>query len=46
MVTTLWLATPVAWPWYTVIGSLTTLLTGAIAHAVGGGDRSRAPASG
>ncbi|HKO01618.1 MAG TPA: sodium:solute symporter, partial [Thermoanaerobaculia bacterium] len=28
VVMTTWLATPVAWPWYTVIGSLTTLLVG------------------
>lgn len=29
-VATVWLATPLAWPWYTVIGSLTTLLIGSI----------------
>jgi SSS family solute:Na+ symporter len=29
-VTTVWLATPIAWPWYTVIGSLTTLLIGSL----------------
>src|SRR5437764_5843554 len=28
VVLTTWLATPIAWPWYTVIGSLTTLLVG------------------
>ena len=28
VVTTVWLATPIAWPWYTVIGSLTTLGVG------------------
>jgi SSS family transporter len=26
-----WLGTPIAWPWYTVIGSLTTFVAGAIA---------------
>jgi Na+/proline symporter len=30
-VLTIWLATPIAWPWYTVIGSLTTALTGRVA---------------
>jgi solute:Na+ symporter, SSS family len=25
-----WLATPIAWPWYAAIGSMTTLLTGSI----------------
>jgi solute:Na+ symporter, SSS family len=29
-VATIWLATPLAWPWYTVIGSLTTLLIGSL----------------
>jgi len=29
-----WLGTPIAWPWYTVVGSLTTFVTGAIAYAV------------
>jgi Na+/proline symporter len=29
-VATIWLATPIAWPWYTVIGSLTTLLIGSL----------------
>jgi hypothetical protein len=24
-------ATPVAWPWYTLVGSLTTLLAGSLA---------------
>lgn len=28
VVLTAWLATPIAWPWYTVIGSLTTLAAG------------------
>lgn len=28
VVLTVWLATPVAWPWYTVIGSLSTLTAG------------------
>jgi Na+/proline symporter len=32
-----WLATPIAWPWYTVIGSLTTLITGSIAYALAHG---------
>ena len=26
-----WLRTPVAWPWYTVVGSLTTWIVGSIA---------------
>lgn len=30
VVTTVWLATPIAWPWYAVIGSLTTLGMGSI----------------
>lgn len=34
-----WLATPIAWPWYTVIGSLTTLIAGSIAYAAAGGGR-------
>ena len=29
-VTTVWLATPLAWPWYTVIGSLTTVMVGSL----------------
>lgn len=29
-VTYVWLGTPIAWPWYTVVGSLTTLIAGAI----------------
>lgn len=33
-VTAVWLATPVAWPWYAAIGSLTTLLAGLAAHAI------------
>ncbi|HEY0787261.1 MAG TPA: transporter, partial [Thermoanaerobaculia bacterium] len=32
-VTAVWLGTPVAWPWYAAIGSLTTLLAGLIADA-------------
>ncbi|HKO54432.1 MAG TPA: sodium:solute symporter [Thermoanaerobaculia bacterium] len=28
VVLTVWLATPIAWPWYAVIGALTTLLAG------------------
>jgi solute:Na+ symporter, SSS family len=28
VVLTVWLATPIAWPWYTVIGSLTTAIVG------------------
>jgi hypothetical protein len=27
-VTSVWLWTPLAWPWYTVVGSLTTLAVG------------------
>jgi len=33
VILTVWLATPVAWPWYTVIGSLTTVATGALVWA-------------
>ena len=33
-VTTVWLATPIAWPWYAVIGSMTTLITGSLAAMV------------
>ncbi|HEX7419258.1 MAG TPA: sodium:solute symporter [Thermoanaerobaculia bacterium] len=39
VVTTVWLATPIAWPWYTVIGSLTTLGVGS---AVAGFDFQKA----
>lgn len=31
---TVWLATPVAWPWYTVVGSLTTFFAGSIVAAM------------
>jgi Na+/proline symporter len=34
VVMTAWLATHVAWPWYTVIGSLTTVLVGTIVSLV------------
>jgi SSS family solute:Na+ symporter len=34
VVTTVWLATPIAWPWYTVIGSMTTLIVGSIAASL------------
>ena len=30
-VAAVWLATPIAWPWYAVIGSMTTLITGSLA---------------
>jgi SSS family transporter len=30
VVMTVWLTTPIAWPWYTVIGSLTTVLVGSV----------------
>jgi len=33
-VVTVWLATDVAWPWYTVVGSLTTLIIGSLVAAV------------
>ncbi len=33
-VTAVWLGTPVAWPWYAAIGSLTTLLAGLLADAL------------
>jgi SSS family transporter len=33
-VTAVWLGTPVAWPWYAAIGSLTTLLAGLAADAL------------
>jgi hypothetical protein len=29
-VTSVWLWTPLAWPWYTVVGSLTTLAVGMV----------------
>ncbi|HEY8712875.1 MAG TPA: hypothetical protein VIM68_08380, partial [Thermoanaerobaculia bacterium] len=35
VVTTVWLATPIAWPWYTVIGSLTTLGVGSAVASFG-----------
>jgi solute:Na+ symporter, SSS family len=45
MVLYVWLGTPIAWPWYTVIGSLTTLITGAIAYAIShGSEETKAPA--
>jgi hypothetical protein len=34
VVMTVWLATPIAWPWYTVIGSLTTVIAGSAAWAL------------
>jgi SSS family solute:Na+ symporter len=45
MVLYVWLGTPIAWPWYTVIGSLTTLITGAIAYAIShGSEETKVPA--
>ena len=39
-------ATPIAWPWYTVIGSLTTLIVGAsIAGYQPAGARATSPRS-
>lgn len=35
-VTSVWLGTPVAWPWYAAIGSLTTLLSGLLLRNVVG----------
>jgi SSS family solute:Na+ symporter len=36
VILTVWLATPIAWPWYTVIGSLSTLLAGTIVSSFTG----------
>ena len=33
VVMTVWLATPIVWPWYAVIGSLTTVIVGATVSA-------------
>jgi len=32
-VTIVWLQTPIAWPWYTVVGAMTTVLSGTIVAA-------------
>ncbi|MGZ4808974.1 MAG: sodium:solute symporter [Thermoanaerobaculia bacterium] len=37
VVLTVWLATPIAWPWYAVIGSLTTVLVGVATHRMAAG---------
>ncbi len=34
VVTAVWLLTPIAWPWYAVIGSMTTLVVGSIVAAI------------
>ncbi len=34
VVTAVWLLTPIAWPWYAVIGSMTTLVVGSIVAGI------------